>query len=221
MHIVIVGCGRVGSSLALQLTEGGHSVAVVDRSTAAFDRFLEDWPGTKVVGFGFDRDTLASAGIERADALAAVTNGDNTNIIVARVAKETYRVPRVMARIYDPRRASVYERLGISTVATVDWTTDQALRRLLPDATPPDWVHGTGDLAVVERRVPESRIGQSIAQLDREGKWRVIGLSRLGQAGLPLAGAVAQENDVMIFAVVGDALAELDETLAGQTSGAH
>ncbi|MBW8826164.1 MAG: TrkA family potassium uptake protein [Acidobacteria bacterium] len=221
MHVVIVGCGRVGSSLALQLTESGHTAAVIDRSAAAFDRFLEDWPGNKVVGFGFDRDTLASAGVEQADALAAVTSGDNTNIIVARVAKETYRVPRVVARIYDPRRASVYERLGISTVATVDWTTDQALRRLLPDASPPDWVHGTGDLAVVERRVPESLIGRSLAEVERDGKWRVIGLSRLGQAGLPPAGAIAQENDVVILAVTGDALAELDQALAGQQSGAH
>jgi trk system potassium uptake protein TrkA len=219
VHVVIVGCGRVGSSLALQLTEGGHSAAVIDRSGAAFERFLEGWAGTKVVGFGFDRDRLAEAGIDRADALAAVTSGDNTNIIVARVAKETYRVPRVMARIYDPKRASVYERLGISTVATVDWTTDQAMRRLVPDRTPPDWVHATAGLAVLERRVPDTLVGRPLAELERDGRWQLIGLSRLGRAGLPPAAAVAQENDVVIFAVAGDAIDELDEALARPAGG--
>lgn len=218
---MIVGCDRVGSTLARTLTDAGHTVAAIDRSAAAFERFLDDWPGTKVVGFGFDRDTLAEAGIERADALAAVTGGDNTNIIVARVAKETYRVPRVMARIKDPGRASVYERLGVSTVAAVDWTADQALRRILPDASPPDWIHASSGLAVVERRVPEQWLTRPLTDLDRDGHWKVIGLSRLGQAALPTAGAILQEDDMVIVAVVGDHLAELDDLLGGPAAGGH
>ena len=169
VHVVVVGCGRVGSSLARRLTAESHSVAIIDKRSQSFDRFLLDWPGTKIVGYGFDRDRLSEAGIERADALAAVTSGDNSNIIVARIAKETYQVANVMARIYDPRRATVYERLGIATVATVEWTADQAMRRITPDVTRAEWVHRTAGLAVVERGLPVSRVGKPLGGLEQDG----------------------------------------------------
>ena len=134
MHVVVVGCGRVGSELALSLERSGHSVAVIDKNADAFRKRLpEDFAGQKVVGFGFDRDHLIEAGIERAGAVAAVTSGDNSNILTARIARENFAIERVVARIYDPRRALIYQRLGIPTVATVSWTTDQVMRRLLPD----------------------------------------------------------------------------------------
>ncbi|HTZ10682.1 MAG TPA: NAD-binding protein, partial [Acidimicrobiales bacterium] len=122
VHVVIVGCGRVGSGLAVRLTEQGHTVAVLDKSSQAFRRLPDGWPGTAVVGSGFDRDDLDQAGAAGAGALAAVTSGDNSNILTARIARENYNVPRVVARIYDPRRAEIYQRLGIPTVATVSWT---------------------------------------------------------------------------------------------------
>ena len=133
MYIVVMGCGRVGSSLALSLARLGHEVAVVDRESTSFRRLGKDFPGTTVLGMGFDRDVLLRAGVERADAFAAVSSGDNSNIISARVARETFGVDRVVARIYDPKRAAVFERLGIPTIATVPWTTDRFLQSLLQD----------------------------------------------------------------------------------------
>ena len=132
MHIVIMGCGRVGSTLAHILEDRGNTVAVVDRDPEAFRRLRPAFKGERVTGMGFDREVLSRAGIERADGFAAVSSGDNSNIIAARVARETFGVRQVAARIYDPRRAEVYERLGIPTVATVRWTADQMLRKLLP-----------------------------------------------------------------------------------------
>ena len=132
MHVIVVGCGRVGSGLAISLIAQGHSVAIMDKNARAFRR-LKDWDGPRIIGSGFDRDDLEKAGAVGADALAAVTSGDNTNILTVRIARETYLIPNVVARIYDPRRAEIYQRLGIPTVATVTWTIDQVRRRLLPD----------------------------------------------------------------------------------------
>jgi len=133
MHVVIMGCGRVGASLASGLERLGHEVAVIDRDPQAFRRLGPDFRGRQVVGFGFHRSVLDEAGLESADAFAAVSSGDNSNIIAARVARESYGVGKVVARIYDAKRAAVYERLGIPTVATVPWTTDRLLGMLLPD----------------------------------------------------------------------------------------
>src|SRR5947207_14180583 len=139
-----MGCGRVGSTLAQILEDRGNTVSVIDRDPEAFRRLRSSFKGDKITGVGFDRAVLTQAGIERADAFVAVSSGDNSNIISARVARETFGVERVAARIYDPRRAEVYERLGIPTVATVRWTADQMLRRLLPDGTEPLWRDPTG-----------------------------------------------------------------------------
>ena len=136
MHVVVIGCGRVGSELAGALEQSDHTVAVVDKNARAFRRLPSDFAGTTVVGFGFDRDHLEAAGIGKAEAFASVTSGDNSNILCARIARETYGIEHVVARIYDPRRALIYQRLGIPTVATVAWTTDQVLRRLLPGRDP-------------------------------------------------------------------------------------
>ncbi|MCU1377573.1 MAG: transport system, NAD-binding component [Acidimicrobiales bacterium] len=221
MHVVIVGCGRVGSSLARQLLSAGHTVAVIDKRAASFERFLADWPGQKIVGYGFDRDRLQEAGIERADALAAVTSGDNSNIMVARIAKETYQVGRVMARIYDPRRAGVYERLGIPTVATVEWTTDQAMRRLLPDQNRADWVDATGGVALVERRLPDAWVGRKLGELEESRRWRVVALTRAGKAGLADLSLLIQENDVVTLAVAGDAMDALEQHIAASAGKDH
>src|SRR6478609_58698 len=127
-----MGCGRVGSSVADGLCRLGHDVAVIDSDSKAFNRLGPDFAGQRVLGLGFDREVLLRAGIEEADAFAAVSSGDNSNIISARLAREIFRVPRVVARIYDAKRAEVYERLGIPTVATVRWTADRMMRHLVP-----------------------------------------------------------------------------------------
>ena len=159
--MVVVGCGRVGSGLAVGLAQQGHSVAIIDKAPRAFRRLPGGWPGTTVVGSGFDRDDLDRAGAATADALAAVTSGDNSNILTARIARENYGIANVVARIYDPRRAEIYQRLGIPTVATVTWTIDQVLRRLLPETVTGEWTDATGQLVLVEHLLPEAWAGQA------------------------------------------------------------
>src|SRR3954452_3762085 len=166
MHVIVVGCGRVGSELAVALEREGHSVAIMDKRRNAFRRLPERFTGRAVLGFGFDRDHLEQAGVREADALAAVTSGDNSNILTARIARETFEIPHVVARIYDPRRAVIYQRLGIPTVATVTWTTDQVMRRLFPEDTRTDWVDGAGNIRLVERALPEAWAGRKLAKLD-------------------------------------------------------
>ncbi len=210
VHVVIVGCGRVGSSLARNLIDEGHTVAVIDRKASQFERLGEGFTGETLVGIGFDRDLLVRAGIERASALAAVTNGDNSNILIARVARETFGIERVVARIYDPQRAAVYQRLGIATVAPALWTTERVLRRLLPDGPSVEWVDPSAKVSLVERSFGPAWAGHRV--LDAEsGAVRVVAVSRLGSAMLPTADLVVQEGDVIYLAVAHDSMTHLDE----------
>ncbi|MEA3055012.1 MAG: trk/ktr system potassium uptake protein [Actinomycetota bacterium] len=221
MHVVIVGCGRVGSSLAIALDEGGHTVAVVDKNAKAFTRLPAEFKGETILGLGFDRELLAAAGIERAGGVAAVTSGDNSNIVVARIATETYGIERVVARIYDPGRAAIYQRLGISTVATAPWATDQAMRRLVPHQTKAEWVDATGTIAIIERQLPVPWVGRPLADLDASGRWRVAMLNRAGAASVPESGFLGQEGDVVTFAVQRDAIDELDVRLSETNGKGH
>ena len=209
MHVVVIGCGRVGSELAGALEAGGHSVAVVDKNPRAFRRLGPSFTGQTVVGFGFDRDHLAAAGIETAGAFASVTNGDNSNILCARIARETYGIERVVARIYDPRRALIYQRLGIPTVATVAWTTDQVLRRLLPGETTHDWVDPTGRIMLVERTIPPKAIGRKLSALNRPGQFWLTAVTRFGKAQIVTSDLIGQEGDVLVFVADMSALEEL------------
>src|SRR4051812_10963035 len=163
MHVVVVGCGRVGSELAGSLQASGHTVAVIDKSQDSFRRLGPAFGGRTIVGYGFDRGTLVEAGVEQAFALAAVTSGDNSNIVTARVARENFGLERVVARIYDPRRAAIFQKLGIPTVATVSWTTDQVLRRLLPSEHHSEWLDPTGAVALIELAVPPGLAGVKLA----------------------------------------------------------
>jgi trk system potassium uptake protein TrkA len=202
----------VGSELALSLERSGHTVAVIDKNADSFRKRLpEDFSGQKVVGFGFDRDHLAQAGIERAGAFASVTNGDNSNILCARIARETYGIEHVVARIYDPRRALIYQRLGIPTVATVAWTTDQVLRRLLPGETSHDWVDPTGRIGLVERSIPAKAIGRKLAKLNRPGRFWLTAVTRFGQAQVVTSDLIGQEGDVLVFVSEMNGLEELQK----------
>jgi trk system potassium uptake protein len=221
VHVVVVGCGRVGSSLALNLTSAGHTVAVIDRRAEAFARLGPSFTGQTLAGIGFDRDRLIEAGAEEAGALAAVTNGDNSNILIARVARETFGIERVVARIYDPRRAAIYQRLGIPTVATVAWATERVLRRVLPDEPAVEWVDPSAKVMLIERTVPAPWAGHALDELEQMGSLRVVALSRLGIAQVPKSSLVVQEGDVVYLAVAGDALGEVDERLAAPAKGGH
>lgn len=219
MHVVVVGCGRVGSELAGLLEQTGHTVAVVDKRGNAFRRLPTGFGGQKIVGFGFDRDTLIEAGIEEAGALAAVTSGDNSNIMSARVARETFEVERVVARIYDPRRAAIYQRLGIPTVATVSWTTDQVMRRLLPGAHPAEWVDSTSNVCLMERDLPGAWAGRKLVELEEPGRFTLAALTRLGEARIFDGTMVGQDGDVLHFIVGTEVLDELSERLSGPPEG--
>ena len=213
MHVVIVGCGRVGSSLARELVSAGHTVAVIDRKPEAFVRLGENFTGQKIAGIGFDHDTLIQAGIEHADALAAVTNGDNSNILIARVAREKFSIERVVARIYDPKRAAIYERVGIATVATVKWTSERILRRILPDAPAVEWTDPSAQVIVVERDMPAAFVGKRLLSIDIDFA-RVVALRRLGTGVIPNADTIVQQGDVAYVAVELKRLAEFDAQLA-------
>jgi trk system potassium uptake protein TrkA len=197
VHVVILGCGRVGSTLARSLTRRDHSVAVIDQDGTAFARLGEDFPGQTVTGIGFDRDTMTEAGIEHADAFAAVSSGDNSNIIAARVARETFGIQQVVARIYDPGRAEVYQRLGITTVATVKWTADQVLRRLLPAGAEPDYRDPSGTIRLDQLPVTGAWIGHRTVELQEQSRSRIAWIDRLGEGILPTRDSVIQEGDLL------------------------
>lgn len=192
-----MGCGRVGSTLAHILEDRGHSVAVIDQNPDAFRRLGGHFNGLRVTGMGFDRDTMREAGIEQAAALAAVSSGDNSNILAARVARETFGVEHVVARIKDPARAEVYERLGIPTVATVRWTADQMVRRLLPEGSEPLWRDPTGSVRLAEVHLAESWIGARLREFEDTAGVRVAFVSRLGQAMLPKTDTLIQDGDLV------------------------
>jgi trk system potassium uptake protein TrkA len=197
VHVVILGCGRVGSSLANSLEERGHQVSIIDQNPDAFRRLGPTFEGRTVTGVGFDPDVLRQAGIEQADAFAAVSSGDNSNIIATRVAREEFGIETVAARIYDQGRAEVYERLGIPTVATVRWAADQLMRRLLPEGSESEWVDPSGEIRLAEVQVDRSWRGRTVAQLEQATGVRVAFLTRLGKGALPTSETVVQDGDLV------------------------
>ena len=192
-----MGCGRVGSALARSLEDRNHTVSVIDRNPDAFRRRGPSFNGTKVTGIGFDQDVLEQAGVEKADAFAAVSSGDNSNIIAARVARETFGIQQVVARIYDPGRAEVYQRLGITTVATVKWTADQVLRRLLPAGAEPDFRDPSGTIRVDHVPVNEVWVGHRTVQFQSQSGSRIAWIDRLGEGMIPDRETVIQEGDLL------------------------
>jgi trk system potassium uptake protein len=197
VHVVIMGCGRVGSALARGLEDRNHTVSIIDSNADAFRRLGPTFSGTKVTGVGFDQDVLERAGIEEADAFAAVSSGDNSNIIAARVARESFGIQQVVARIYDPGRAEVYQRLGITTVATVKWTADQVLRRLLPAGAEPDFRDPSGTIRLDQVPVNEKWVGRRTVKFQEQSGSRIAWIDRLGEGMLPKRDTVIQEGDLL------------------------
>lgn len=205
-----MGCGRVGATLARTLGGAGHDVAVIDMDPSAFRRLGTSFEGETVTGIGFDRDTLVAAGIKGAYAFAAVSSGDNSNILAARVARETYGVEHVAARIYDPQRAAVYQRLGIPTVATVRWTADQMIQRLLPQGAVPELTDPSGKIAIAEVPLDPAWIGRPLSLVEERTGARVAYLTRLGEGVLPQAHTVYQDGDLLHLAVPRERLPQVE-----------
>jgi len=220
VHVVVMGCGRVGSAIARRLEEVGHSVAVIDQDAEAFRRLGPEFNGRQVTGLGFDRQTLLDAGIESAGAFAAVSSGDNSNIISARVARETFGVQHVVARIYDSKRAEVYERMGIPSVATVPWTVNRLLRELLSEKVSELWREPTGQVLLMRVTVTEGWIGQKLTKLESATGARAAWLVRFGEAQLPTPTTELQDGDHLNLAATDDVAPVVHKVIAqGHTGG--
>jgi trk system potassium uptake protein TrkA len=214
VHYVIMGCGRVGSSLARSLERRGHTVAVVDVAPDAFRRLGPEFKGRTVTGVGFDRDVLISAGIETASGFAAVSNGDNSNILAARVVRENFGVDNVVARIYDQGRAEVYERLGIPTVATVRWTANQVLRRLVPAGSEAVWIDPASTVRLVEVPVHVGWVGRSIRSIEQSVRTPIPALTRFGSAAVTSDETMLQDGDIVYAMVESARVPEVEAVLA-------
>ena len=214
-HFVIMGCGRVGATLAHTLEDAGHSVAIIDQDDRAFRRLRSGFTGRKVTGVGFDRDTLKQAGVAEAYAFAAVSSGDNSNILATRVARETFHVQHVVARIYDPGRAEIYQRLGIPTVAAVRWSADQVLRRILPEQhMAGDFREPSGRLVLAELDIDPAWIGHPVASIEKAADVRIAYLTRFGEGMLPAPGTSYQDGDTVHAMMRLDRSAEVAHLLA-------
>jgi trk system potassium uptake protein len=204
VHVVIAGCGRVGSQLANTLSGDGHDVVIIDKDARAFRRLGSDYSGRTLAGIVFDRQILEDAGIRRAQAFVAVTSGDNSNVVSARTAKDRFGVERVVARIYDPDRASIYERLGLTTIASARWTAEAVLRELLPRG---DRIEGSvdpgggGDVVMISVTVPRHLHAVPLSALEDPGNIVLTAIGRGGSTTLPGPGTVLEGGDHLHLAV--------------------
>lgn len=213
VHIVIMGCGRVGSALARGLERRSHSVVVIDQNAESFRRLGPSFHGRTVHGVGFDRRVLEQSGIREAQGFAAVSNGDNSNILAARVVRETFGVHNVVARIYDQGRAEVYERLGIPSVASVRWASGQILRRLLPSGAEPLWRDPSGTVRLAEMDVHPGWVGTTIGAMSKAARCPIPFLTRFGVGQVPTESTIFQDGDLVYVAIHNDREAEVEQLL--------
>ncbi len=221
MHVVVMGCGRVGSAIARRLEEIGHSVAVIDQNAEAFRRLGPEFNGRQVTGLGFDRQTLLDAGIDSAGAFAAVSSGDNSNIISARVARETFGVEHVVARIYDSKRAEVYERMGIPSVATVPWTVSRLMRELLSVKVTEIWREPTGRVLLMRITVTDGWVGRPLTELEKASGARAAWVVRFGEAMLPKSSTVLQTGDHIVVAATDDLVSAVHDVVGNAPAGGN
>jgi trk system potassium uptake protein TrkA len=215
MRVLVIGCGRVGAELANVLAQQDHSVAVVDVNPEAFERLDTSFTGDKIAGVGFDREVLLQAGIERADALAALTADDNANIITARLARNVYRVPKVITRLYDPRRAEIYERLGLLTVSSTAWSVQRIAQLLEHRDLDVVLAIGDGQVEVIEVEAPPTWEGHAISSVNTPGELLVVAITRLGKTSIPTSGAVFRAGDRVALAVLPSTHRRLERMLTG------
>ncbi len=202
MKIIVIGCGRLGSALCNTLSQQGHDVAVIDRDPEAFKRLEALYEGETVAGAGMERELLLKAGIERADCLAAVTSSDEVNIVVARLARQVFHVPRVVARLYDPRKANLYHRLGLATISHVTWGVSRIIELLCYSHLDTIKSLGNGEVDIVEVEVPHLLVGRKVNDLTLVGEIHVVAISRHGKTFLPTLGTEFQERDQLHLALL-------------------
>lgn len=201
MKVIIVGLGRMGTGLSLNLTKKGHQVTVIDNDPEALEALGKNFTGTKVLGFGFDRDILTKAKIDKVDAVVACTESDEINAVIARVAKNVYRVPRVIARLYDSRKAEIYRRLGIQTISTTTWGIERASEILTYNQLDSVYEMGNGKINLVRIEVPPLMVGHTVKEITAVGEINVVSLNRGNKAFIPTLGTILEAEDIMYLAV--------------------
>ncbi len=206
MKVIIAGCGRVGALLATRFSAEGHDVAVIDKDPAAFKRLGKAFKGTTVKGLVFDRDVLTKAGADMADAFVAVTSGDNSNVVSSTIARDIYRIPKVVARIFDPRRADIYRRLGIPTISSVSWAVNEIMSLVMHQALVRDTTLGDGEVQLVKLSVTQQLIGRRVEDISMPNEVLVVAIIRAGQSFIPATGATFREGDVLELAVLTSAM---------------
>ena len=219
MKVIIMGCGRVGEQLARMMSEEGHTVAVIDYDPTALARLGENFRGQKIKGIGFDKDVLVRAGIEHVDAFAATSASDNANVVAARIARNIFHVPRVVARLYDPRRAEIYQRLGLLTISSTTWGAERIRELLIHSDLDPLLTFGSGDVCLLSIEAPALLTGRIVKHLSIPGEIQVIAISRQGKAFIPLLGTEFQPGDTIHLIILASSMDRLKDLLGMDTGG--
>lgn len=213
MNVIVMGCGKVGEQLCRMLDKAGHDVVVIDSEASNLDRLAENFSGRCIVGIGFDRDVLEKAGISQAEAFAAASPSDNANIIAARIARNIYQVPRVVARLYDPRRAEIYRRLGLVTISMTTWGAERINEMLTHSNLDSVMAFGRGEVSMVSIEVTPSLEGHSVKDLTIPGEIEVNVITREGEAFIPSANVQFKNGDLIHLSVLSVAMSRLESLL--------
>lgn len=201
MKIIVIGLGRMGTGLSRNLVKKGHDVTVIDTDQESFNRLGENFSGKKILGFGFDRDVLSCADISMVDAVVACTESDEINAVIARVAKNLYHVPRVIARLYDSRKAEIYRRLGIQTISTTAWGIERATEFLMYNQMDSVYEMGNGEVNIIRIEVPPLLVGRTVNEISIIGEINVASIKRLNKDFVPTLGTVLESEDVLYLSV--------------------
>ncbi len=213
MKVIIMGCGRVGEQVSMLMSEEGHEVVVIDQDGEALARLGPGFRGKRVKGIGFDRDILLSAGIEQADAFAATSASDTANIIAARIARNVFHVPRVVARLFDPRKAEIYRRLGLMTISSTTWGAERIHELIMHSELDPVRSFGNGDVHLLEIEAPYHLVGRMVRDLIIAGEISVVAITRQSRAFLPMLGTELRAGDLLHLVVLASAMHRLEDLL--------
>jgi len=213
MKVTIMGCGRIGSQVSELMAGQGHDVTVIDHDDNAVGRLGPNFKGRIVHGLGFDRNVLIEAGIEQADAFVSASSSDNANIVAARIARNIFHVPRVVARLYDPLRAEVYQRLGLTTISSTNWGAERICQMISHTDLDVLYTFGRSEVSLIMVEAPLQLIGKNVAQLSVPGEIAVVSITRNDQAFLPVRGTEFREGDLIHLSVLSSAMDRLEEML--------
>lgn len=219
MNVIVMGCGRVGEQLILLLDAEGHRVTAIDYDANALARLGSGFKGRKVKGIGFDRDVLVEAGIEDADAFAATSSSDNANIVAARIARNLFQVPRVVARLYDPRRAEIYQRLGLLTISSTTWGAERIRELLTHSDIDPVLAFGHGEVCLLSIETPPHLIGKMVRQLLVPGEINVVAITRQGYAMVASGGTEIRAGDMLHLVVLASSMERINRLLDSSEGG--